>query len=358
MVVKRSGEAVLCCLPFFKSLYLINGERIGAKTDAFYFECLMKKYRRRIIPEYDTKYADSDPEFYGVFIEKNNGHIVSVKVDPKRLRKTGLIDNDMYNDIQSINRNTPYFFPAKKITEKYCFETFRYAIEGLRRLWAKEIRPAIDKLQTPQEAGQVAFEGRLADGVLEYDECEMVRTMTSILRAPAYQHAITMFYAQFALLLGSTVEAVMVDVITQQGYSNDKFNRENLKSFVSGRVPGLDYTLFDNHCYYDKIYTLWNFIKHNNIDVYNKVKERYPDFLLNASVPYKNGDSAIKYLALSEELLLDLMNGVVQFFDEFCRKVFGETTDYAGWNTEAFYVRLVKDRIEDITNPLGLPWYI
>ena len=318
----------------------------------------MKRYRKRIVPEYDEKYADYEPEFYGVFLTKESGRVVSVKVDPKRMRKTGLIDNDTYNEIQKVNRNTPYFHPAKKIMNRYCFDVFRYKIEGLRRFWKQKIKPAIDKITTPKEAGNQAFLGSIADGVLEYDECESVRFFTALNREPNYNYALRMFYAQFLLLIGASVESVMVQVITEQGYTEKKFNRELLGGYVSGHVAGLDYTKFDNHCYYDKTYKIWNFLKHNNTDVYNKIKETYPELLINPNANYKNGDLAIRYLKLSEELIMELLDGLQKFFDEFCNKVFGETTDYPEWNTEEYYDRITNDTIEFVTNPLGLPWYV
>ena len=80
--------------------------------------------------------------------------------------------------------------------------------------------------------------------------------------------------------------------------------------------------------------------------------------LINPNANYKNGDLAIRYLKLSEELIMELLDGLQKFFDEFCNKVFGETTDYPEWNTEEYYARIVDDMIEDVTNPLGLPWYV
>ena len=76
----------------------------------------MKKYRKKIVPDYDSKYSTKEAEYYGVFIEKDKGGIVSVKVDPKRMRKTHLIDNDTYDLIQQSNRNSTYFHPAKRIS--------------------------------------------------------------------------------------------------------------------------------------------------------------------------------------------------------------------------------------------------
>ena len=41
----------------------------------------MKKYKKRIVPDYDNKYVDTDPKYYGVFFEKENQKIVSIKCD-------------------------------------------------------------------------------------------------------------------------------------------------------------------------------------------------------------------------------------------------------------------------------------
>lgn len=318
----------------------------------------MKKYKKRIVPDYDNKYVDTDPEYYGVFFERENQKVVSVKVDPKRLRKTKLIDQDIYNEIQSVNRNTPYFHPAKKMAEKNCCDVFREHVNGLRKLWIQEVKPAIEKLKTPEQVGNDKALHSTADGILDFDEVNMVRAMEKIQRMPSYENAVKMFYAQFVLLLGAEIEAAMVKVITQKGYVAEKFSRECLKGYVSGRVAGLDYTKFDNHNSYDKIYKLWNFLKHNNSDVYSKVQETYPELLLDANAKYKNGDLAVWFLNLSEKVILELLDGVSRFFDEFCNKVFGETTDYQNWNTETFYVQLVQSKIDDIINPLGLPKYI
>lgn len=334
------------------------GDASAVTADAFYIYSKMKKDKKRKIPDYNNKYTDTMPEYYGVFIEKKNKRVESVKIDPKRLKKLALIDDEIYKEIQSIDRNTPYFHPAKKLNSEYSIDVFRGRVERLRKLWIQEIKPAIEKLQTPQEVGNAASVHYMANGLLDADETGMVRTMETLLRAPAYKHAIDMFYAQFILLIGSEIEAVMVKVITDKGYTADKFSREHLKSYVSGRVAGLDYTKLESHVYYDKLYKLWNLLKHNNIDVYSKVKDSYPELLTNNNLKYESGDLAIWHLNLSEELIFELMDGVTKFFDEFCTKVFGEITDYPEWNTEAFYVNLVKEIIEDITNPMGLPWYV
>ncbi len=314
----------------------------------------MKKESNRKIQDYENKYPDTVPEYYGVFIKKKNREILSVKVDPKRLLKTRLIDEELYRDIQSVKRNTPYFHPKKKKCEKYYYEEYRNQMENLRKLWYREIKPAINKIETPDQVGDRAYSSNIADGIMDVEECEVSRTIAKAIRSRNYQYAIRMFYAQFILLIGAEVEAVMVKVITKKGYQNVKFNRSCLSKYLMETYPNLDYTKLDSYSYYDKIYKLWNFIKHNNSDVFNKVFNSFPELLINPQKKYVAGDIAINYLVLNEDLIMDLLSGLEKFFDEFCSKFFGEKTDYPQWNTESYYVELVKKEIKFNIDPMDI----
>ena len=46
------------------------------------------------------------------------------------------------------------------------------------------------------------------------------------------------------------------------------------------------------------------------------------------------------------------------FFKEYCELVYKENYDEAQWNYGRYFLDLVDEQIELITNPLGLPWYI
>lgn len=109
---------------------------------------------------------------------------------------------------------------------------------------------------------------------------------------------------------------------------------------------------FSSH---DKLYCIWNFVKHNSISTYKTLKERFPDVVIDQE--FKQGDNALYYVNFSEELILDLISGLTEFFKEYCQLMFGENYEQAQWNYNDYFLDIVRDNIELITNPLGLQWW-
>ena len=103
-------------------------------------------------------------------------------------------------------------------------------------------------------------------------------------------------------------------------------------------------------------YCIWHFIKHNSFSTYEKLKEKYPETLHKAE--YQQGNLAIHYLNVSDELISELMNGCTEFFKEYCQLVFEENYAEAQWNYGQYFLSQVSDTIEGFVNPLGLPSYI
>ena len=53
-----------------------------------------------------------------------------------------------------------------------------------------------------------------------------------------------------------------------------------------------------------------------------------------------------------------MLDGCDNFFKEYCELVFEENYTEAQWNYGRFFLNIVKEEIENITNPLGIPWYL
>ncbi len=73
---------------------------------------------------------------------------------------------------------------------------------------------------------------------------------------------------------------------------------------------------------------------------------------------YEQGLPAFRIVNFSDELILELLSGCDSFFKEYCELVYKENYDEAQWNYGRYFLNMVKEQIEVITNPLGLPWYI
>ncbi|MBQ7671165.1 MAG: hypothetical protein IJS45_10675, partial [Clostridia bacterium] len=69
------------------------------------------------------------------------------------------------------------------------------------------------------------------------------------------------------------------------------------------------------------------------------------------------GDLAIYFVDLNEQLILSLLDGIALFFDEYCKLIFNEDIESANWNYDKYFLDRVNDEIENFTNPLGLDMF-
>lgn len=104
----------------------------------------------------------------------------------------------------------------------------------------------------------------------------------------------------------SRIEAVTIAVFSKIAPNVKKWSRDKMYDYTNvNNISSRDLSSFK---YHDKLYSIWNFIKHNNISTYEKLKRDYPHVLID--VKFQSGDLAINYLKLDEKLILDLLNGV------------------------------------------------
>ena len=154
--------------------------------------------------------------------------------------------------------------------------------------------------------------------------------------------------------MASQIEAVTVLVLSKQNAMRNRFDRNTLYATADGRDKKVDELPFFE--YYNKLYCLWNFIKYNNISTYKKLRSAYPE-LIYENVEYKQGFPGFHIVKFSDELIVELLNGCYSFFKEDCELVYKENYDEAQWNYGRYFLEIVDEQIELITNPLGLPWY-
>ena len=152
--------------------------------------------------------------------------------------------------------------------------------------------------------------------------------------------------------MASRIEAVTVRVLTDKGMIEDRFDRNILYGGINNDTPVRQLPHFSSH---DKLYCIWNFVKHNSISTYKTLKERFSDVVIDQE--FKQGDNALYYVNFSEELIVDLISGLTEFFKEYCQLMFGENYEQAQWNYNDYFLDIVRDNIELITNPLGLQWW-
>ena len=121
-------------------------------------------------------------------------------------------------------------------------------------------------------------------------------------------------YSQFILDMTSRIEAISVSVYASINPKMKKWARDKLYDNINSKqISSRDLPSFK---YHDKLYLIWHFLKHNNIDIYENLRENYPEVLI--SKKYKAGNLAKNYLKLDDKLIIELLDGVEKYFVEWC----------------------------------------
>lgn len=322
----------------------------------------MKKERKSRYcnrPSYEI-YDGNDTRYYGLW-KSGKGKDLKVKIDPKRIQE---VTNIRFSEEQLavINkRKSHYFYPAKPQYFSYHCNEFCSSIEEIKGKWEKHFKPlitkAVERIEKPREL-TLGDCDLLMCGILEPDEANSWANYNNIMRDMKYKKecidVVVSLYAQFLHLLASQIEAITVKILTEEKAVTDRFNRESLYGTAIGKKKSV--SELPSFKYYDKLYCIWHFIKHNSLSTYEKLQKKYPECL--SSDPYQQGFLAIHYLNMTDELVVELMDGCIKFFKEYCELVFGEKYEDAQWNYSYWFLNEVYDSIDLIYNPMGIPSYI
>lgn len=309
--------------------------------------------------EFD-RYSYRDTRYYGVFAY-GKGNDLRVKVDPKRFQKSTYMKFTPEQAAVINKRKSHYFYPSKPQYFSYHCNAFCSSIEEIKGKWEKHFKPlitkAVERIEKPRELTPGDCD-LLMCGIIEPDEANSWVNYNNIMRDYKYKRecidVVISLYAQFIHLFASQVEAITVKILTEEKAVTDRFDRNSLYGTAVGK--GKTIKELSSFRYYDKLYCIWNFIKHNSLSTFEKLKESYSECL--DSETYQQGYLAIHYLNLTDELIVELMDGCIMFFKEYCELVFGEKYEDAQWNYGDWFLEKVKDTIESFDNPLGIPSYI
>ena len=307
------------------------------------------------------KFEYHDTRYYGVFYTKTESGI-NVKIDPKRFKNTvGCSFSDAQTKIINA-RQTHYFYPKKSEYYDYCCNVFADRIQEIQDYWEEHYKKLITHAKKRIEKPKKVTPGNnmfLMQGVAEYDEAVMMSNWENMQNECEYTEkcfeVVASLYASFIHQMASQIEAVTVLVLSKQNAIIDRFDRNTLYATAAGNNRKV--TDLPSFKYYDKLYCLWNFIKHNSLSTYEKLSSMYPD-LIREDEEYKQGFPAFYIINFTDELIMELLNGCNSFFMEYCELVYRENYEEAQWNYGRYFKNMVDEQIELFTNPLGLPWYL
>jgi len=298
-----------------------------------------------------------DTRYYGLFLKGKKTEKQMVSVDMKRFCEYFHIDDDRKN--LKTNKNSQLYKPAKSKEDDYKVNVIKKELSLIKKEWMESQKIFIDQFLSEIKGHDftAADDDNLQMGIANYDEAATYARIKS-----AYSHQYADFkrtklynslYAQYFHQLAAQIDAVILKLLTDNGYEGNSYNREALLAFKGTKKESI--LELDSYNNYDKMYTIWNFLKHNSQSTFKSVEKKCPEILI--SQEYNQGDLSCYLINFSNELIEQTIDGVQKFLIDYCKLVFDEDEREAEWNYEDFFHSYVSDAINDYYNPLGLPDY-
>lgn len=328
----------------------------------------MKKERKcrnkdlELYKRLDEQSNIGDDRYWGLFsIKYANSKSYTEVIDPKRFQKTTR-HHFTEEQLKIINaRKTHYFIPKKHYYGDYNCNVLIAEVGDIRHYWADHFLPlikdAINKINKPQSVCPGDYYN-LQCGISGAGAAQAWANWINMNKANEYkeQCAVVLFslYAEFFHFMASRIEAILVKVLSKNNAIVDKFDRNIFYATAISKDKKIqDLTHF---IYFDQLYCIWNFIKHNSTSTYKTLNDRYPELVYQED-KYEQGELALYFIRFSEELIKNIIDGCGEFFKEYCELVFNENYQDAQWNYTFYFTSIVRDEVETITNPLGLQWW-
>ena len=304
--------------------------------------------------EWCEEYPQDDSRFYGVIIKNLNTENQSVSVNMKRFCDYFHIDGER-KSLRS-NKNSLLFKPAKTRALDYNINVIKKELLRIKNEWQHTQKIFIDQFLSEIKGHNFTpmNNDNLQMGYVDYDEAATNARIKSALSEQYAEYKRTnlyySLYAQYFHQLAAQIDAAILRLLTKNGYEGDKYNRSVLLAAI---VPNSDSSIVDlaSYRHYEKMYAIWNFIKHNSSSTYDKVKEHCPEVLVDHE--YKQGELACFYIHFSNELIEEIINGVREFLIQYCQIVFNEDEKTAKWNHDEFFHSHVATEIDEYIDPMG-----
>lgn len=296
-----------------------------------------------------------DTRHYGLFFY---GKEKRIRIDPIRYNKKIGLNKEQLKVIN--NRKTHYFYPYRQKYYDYSCNYIREEFSSLKSMWQYEFKPIIDAAIEKIESMKFGpgDDYNFLCGVSSFGAANARtkwKTESSRITADYKKFGLkTNQYASFFHLMASRIEAIMVKVLR----INNVDTKKHIREVIDGTVIQKDKKIeeLDNYKDYDMLYSIWNFIKHNNLSAHKKMFNHYKHLLFSEE-DYQSGNLAIYYVSIDEKMINELLEGVEKFLVCYCNLVLKENYDEALWNYDDYFISQVNDQIECITNPFGLDMF-
>jgi len=242
---------------------------------------------------YNTFLFDQDTRYYGVFM-KGEDEARHILVDPIRYQKMFHVsDAQIKKNMKEVmgKRHGDLFHPAKKKYLDYNINVVTDELAKIRRHWEGDLKPLIARILS-EICGKQFSSGDdelLHSGIIDYEEAAVRATMKTWLSTSLAEfkkdELYASLYSAYFHQLASQIEGVILKILTRNGYKEETFSRKQFYKFR----PNLEKEIHDlkGHTEFDKLYTIWCFLKHNSLSMYKALKEKFPEVLKEEAYEYK-----------------------------------------------------------------------
>ncbi len=286
-----------------------------------------------------------NPEYYG--IHKDSGHL---KIDLPRLKQIceELGETHLLRDKMFVS-NDKYLRPARLKKTDYAYNIAMAQLNTLRSDWHNEYRPVLKMITTPEQVENDSIVDNISTMIDSsgFDDAFVNATLAKIKRMPKYTHVIRSLYASFISKIRIEVDRLFLCILVNEGYSQDDYDLHDLATFCDTKYAVQNAKILENLPCYDDFKSLTmidNFIKHNTISAYTKLKEKYPHYVNPGTkkLTYQNGMYAVDWLVIPADYIDNLFNKLETFLQQFCQIILKEDTITADWNYEDYFMYIFK----------------
>ena len=290
-----------------------------------------------------------DERYYGIHRDGNR-----VKIDIKRMKKIGTsgVPTKVLDAASALPRNTTYFLPKRLHRHDYVINQFRDKLAELTASW-REYKTAFGTITSPTDiAEQVRLE-RLHTGLDDNEDATVAGILSGAKRQTTYNKLWISQCAQFIHQMATELDALMLRKCVYLGFAEKEVTRGKMHTYLNGTMKGrARIESLKGYDVYAKFFTVWNMLKHNSEDLFEKMQKNYPEMLLTDK--YRNGEMSQYYLKIGDEYIEAMLVDLLPFYEALCSEFFDEDVEAAEWNYDDYFADKVKQAIKEITNPLDV----
>lgn len=303
----------------------------------------MKKNSKIKYRDYSKYDEYDDYEYYGIF--KING---KTKIDIYRFKKLGLINDDDLNTLKSLKGLNTYFNPQKKHYWEFFVNRIKAQFNYLRKLWFRDYKNVYENIKTPEQI----HEDLRVDILNSSSDNEYATEQASISneyfeRLIEFPDVKKSFLAMFYMLLVSRIDRMLIMLFEQNGDNPTNFSYKYFKDKTQEKF-NINLETLVSYNFYNKSRLINNFLKHNSSSAYNKLKNKFPDAILNLIEGYKNGDLALNHIKLDTEILENTINELQQFMEKYCMNCLGEDYKITHLDYDKFFYDIAKEKMNSL----------